>query len=105
MLEEIKKDYQEFLLDTDYIEQEVRFLLGGDYGYEWYEKAKQVLANNRMNKVAWVSLSIAKVVFPELSNAQARGVYLSLTRAEQDTANETIDELIYEFQELYKEGV
>jgi len=104
MLEEIKKDYQEFLLDTDYIEQEVRFLLGGDYGYEWYEKAKQVL-NSRINKVAWVSLSIASVLFPELSNAQARGVYLSLTRAEQDTANETIDDLIYEFQELYKEGV
>lgn len=104
MLEEIKKDYQEFLIDTDYIEQEVRFLLGGDYGYEWYEKAKQVL-NSRINKVAWVSLSIASVLFPELSNAQARGVYLSLTRAEQDTANETIDDLIYEFQELYKEDV
>lgn len=104
MLEEIKKDYQEFLLDTDYIEQEVRFLLGGDYGHEWYEKAKQVL-NSRMNKVAWVSLSIASVLFPELSNAQARGVYLALAREDQDTANETIDELVYEFQELYKEDV
>jgi len=104
MLEEIKKDYREFLLDTDYIEQEVRFLLGGDYGYEWYEKAKQVL-NSRMNKVAWVSLSIASVLFPELSNAQARGVYLSLAREDQDTANETIDELVYEFQELYREDV
>lgn len=104
MLEEIKKDYREFLLDTDYIKQEVRFLLGGDYGYEWYEKAKQVL-NSRMNKVAWVSLSIASVLFPELSNAQARGVYLSLAREDQDTANETIDELVYEFKELYKEDV
>lgn len=85
-------DYKEMLLDTDYLEREATHLLYGDYGEDIYLEAKRVL-KSRMNKVAWISQTMAEVIF-NLSRQQARKVYLSLSSDEQEQANETINNII-----------
>ena len=57
-----RADYLEAMIERpEIVAERVGWLLNGSYGYGSYMAAREVAANTRMNRVAWLSQTIASL--------------------------------------------
>lgn len=88
--QEARSEWLDALKNTpEIIAERVGWLLDGNYGYGSHIEAQNVATNKRMNRAAWMGITIAALEWQCPSNF-ARSAWNKLTPEEQKAVNDAI---------------
>lgn len=73
--------------------ERIEWLIDGNYGWESYEIAREVIRNKRMNRPAWLGQTIANLEW-NCPSDRARAGWNKLTPQEQESITEKIMDAI-----------
>lgn len=94
--QEARKDWTEALQDPALIAERVSWLLDGNYGFGAHIAAQEVAGNKRMNRPAWMGITIAALEWNCPSNF-ARAAWNKITTAQQEAITAAIQAEINQF--------
>jgi hypothetical protein len=86
---EARAEWANALNDAFIIPERVGWLLGGAYGYGSYRAAREAAANRRMNRAAWLAITIAALEWG-CREEDARAEFKKLDRERQEYINSMI---------------
>lgn len=91
--QEARVNWVEAMKNPSLVADRVSWLIDGSYGYGSYIMAREVVQNKRMNRVAWLAITIAALEWNCPSDF-ARGAWNRLSKDEQNAVNQVIKDVL-----------
>ena len=94
---EAGKEWAQALKDTpEIVIERIEWLLEGNYGWGSYEVARETVTHKRMNRAAWLGVTIAALEW-QCPNDRARAGWNKLDKAAQNAITDKINAAIAQY--------